>query len=99
MARHSVVAFICPTCKCLVRGKTLDSRASPGGIRRRRQCGKCKKNFTTYEYIGDHRQRTPQVVQQLAMSLLALNGKCASILEHLHQEDCVDDAILVREAT
>ncbi|MFH1310883.1 MAG: transcriptional regulator NrdR [Nanoarchaeota archaeon] len=40
----------CPHCS----GKTrvTDKRKSPGGIRRRRECLKCKKRFTTYERIG-----------------------------------------------
>lgn len=29
--------------------KVVDKRASPEGIRRRRECLKCKKRFTTYE--------------------------------------------------
>ncbi len=31
--------------------KVTDKRASPEGIRRRRECIKCKKRFTTYEKI------------------------------------------------
>ncbi len=31
--------------------KVTDKRASPEGIRRRRECLKCKKRFTTYEKI------------------------------------------------
>ncbi|MBU2616199.1 MAG: transcriptional regulator NrdR [Nanoarchaeota archaeon] len=40
----------CPYCS----GKTrvTDKRGSPGGIRRRRECLKCKKRVTTYEKIG-----------------------------------------------
>lgn len=40
----------CPFCS----NKTLkvtDKRGSPEGIRRRRECLKCKKRFTTYERI------------------------------------------------
>ncbi len=39
----------CPKCK--QKTKVIDSRAmSPGnGIRRRRECTKCKHRFTTYE--------------------------------------------------
>ena len=40
----------CPFCS----GKTrvTDKRESPEGVRRRRECLKCKKRFTTYEKIG-----------------------------------------------
>lgn len=31
--------------------KVTDKRSSPDGIRRRRECLKCKKRFTTYEKI------------------------------------------------
>ncbi len=32
--------------------KVTDKRGSPGGTRRRRECLKCKKRFTTYEKLG-----------------------------------------------
>jgi len=43
----------CPYCsnKAL---KVTDKRESPNGIRRRRECLKCKKRFTTYEKIIQH---------------------------------------------
>ena len=43
---------ICPFC-AHNDDKVIDSRASEGGrvIRRRRQCLKCKKRFTTYERV------------------------------------------------
>jgi transcriptional repressor NrdR len=34
--------------------KVTDKRESPHGIRRRRECLKCKKRFTTYEKISQH---------------------------------------------
>ena len=42
----------CPYCKTL-EDKVIDSRMSAEGvsIRRRRECLKCGKRFTTYEYI------------------------------------------------
>ncbi len=42
----------CPTC-FHKDSKVIDSRESPDGtsIRRRRECLKCAKRFTTYEYI------------------------------------------------
>ncbi len=41
----------CPFCKEINQDKVIDSRLSEGGevIRRRRQCMKCKKRFTTKE--------------------------------------------------
>ena len=42
----------CPYCKN-VEDKVIDSRMSGEGlsIRRRRECLKCGKRFTTYEYV------------------------------------------------
>ena len=40
----------CPYCDSDT--KVTDKRASPEGVRRRRECLKCKKRFTTYERIG-----------------------------------------------
>ena len=40
----------CPYCSGISRVK--DKRKSPGGIRRRRECLRCKKRFTTYEKIS-----------------------------------------------
>ncbi len=42
----------CPYCKSL-EDKVIDSRMSGEGvsIRRRRECLKCSKRFTTYEYV------------------------------------------------
>src|SRR3989304_3756456 len=37
---------------CAERTKVTDKRDSPEGIRRRRECLKCKKRFTTYEKLG-----------------------------------------------
>jgi transcriptional repressor NrdR len=44
----------CPYCK-EDDDKVIDSRSSEGGrvIRRRRQCLKCDRRFTTYEKIGE----------------------------------------------
>jgi len=43
---------LCPFCN-FNDDKVIDSRSSDGGriIRRRRQCGKCEKRFTTYERV------------------------------------------------
>ena len=40
----------CPYCSHN-ESKVTDKRKSPEGIRRRRECLKCKKRFTTYERI------------------------------------------------
>jgi transcriptional repressor NrdR len=40
----------CPYCSHK-ESKVTDKRSSPDGIRRRRECLKCKKRFTTYERI------------------------------------------------
>jgi len=40
----------CPYCSN-ISSKVTNKRESPGGIRRRRECLKCKKRFTTYERI------------------------------------------------
>ena len=40
-------------CKfCGEETKVTDKRESPEGTRRRRECLKCKKRFTTYEYLA-----------------------------------------------
>jgi len=40
--------MFCPYCND-AETKVLDSRESEQSVRRRRECGKCKKRFTTYE--------------------------------------------------
>lgn len=40
----------CPYCSN-TKSKVTNKRGSPNGIRRRRECLKCKKRFTTYEKI------------------------------------------------
>lgn len=37
---------------CSGNTKVIDKRKSPGGIRRRRECLRCKKRFTTYEKVN-----------------------------------------------
>ena len=46
--------MVCPFCSAN-DDKVLDSRASDGGavIRRRRQCAKCSRRFTTYERVEE----------------------------------------------
>lgn len=40
----------CPYCEH-TKSRVTDKRSSPEGIRRRRECLKCKKRFTTYEKV------------------------------------------------
>ena len=37
---------------CSGNTRVTDKRKSPEGVRRRRECLKCKKRFTTYEKLG-----------------------------------------------
>ncbi len=41
----------CPYCS-YKSSRVTDKRSSPDGIRRRRECLKCKKRFTTYEKVS-----------------------------------------------
>ena len=40
----------CPSCEN-EESKVIDSRESPDGIRRRRECLRCRKRYTTYERV------------------------------------------------
>lgn len=42
----------CPFCSS-TESKVTDKRGSPEGIRRRRECLKCKRRYTTYERVSD----------------------------------------------
>lgn len=42
----------CPFCNS-TKLKVTNKRDSPDGIRRRRECIKCKKRFTTYEKVAE----------------------------------------------
>jgi len=52
--------MLCPDCQH-TETKVLDSRASGGGIRRRRQCLHCERRFTTHERIE---RKLPLVVKK-----------------------------------
>ncbi len=43
----------CPYCSSQ-KSRVTDKRNSPEGIRRRRECLKCKKRFTTYERLSQN---------------------------------------------
>ncbi len=47
---YAKIVMKCPYCS-YTKTKVTNKRASPEGIRRRRECLKCKKRFTTYEKI------------------------------------------------
>lgn len=43
----------CPYCKVTIKNtRVVDTRETPDGIRRRRQCEHCDQRFTTYERIA-----------------------------------------------
>jgi transcriptional repressor NrdR len=42
----------CPFCSS-TESKVTDKRSSPEGIRRRRECLKCQRRYTTYERVSD----------------------------------------------
>ena len=42
--------MICPYCS-YIETKVVDSRESENNVRRRRECEKCSKRFTTYEKV------------------------------------------------
>jgi len=44
--------MVCPFCGH-TKSRVTNKRESPGGIRRRRECLKCLKRFTTYEKIAE----------------------------------------------
>ncbi len=53
--KHTICCILtkimeCPYCSH-TKSKVTDKRSSPIGMRRRRECLKCKKRFTTYERV------------------------------------------------
>ena len=50
---HAEIIMECIYCSNKT-SKVTDKREAPQGIRRRRECLKCKKRFTTYEKIKQH---------------------------------------------
>ena len=46
------VKMDCPFCSS-TESKVTDKRSSPEGIRRRRECLKCQRRYTTYERVSD----------------------------------------------
>jgi len=72
---------ICPYCSN-PETKVLDSRESENSVRRRRECEKCNKRFTTYEkvefdlnVIKKDNRREPFSREKLKSSIIKATGK------------------------
>ena len=87
--------MICPYCG-IDKDKVIDSRASEGGavIRRRRECLKCSKRFTTYERVEKtHRlmvvkkdgSRVPFDAESILRGIQAACGKRPVSEEQKHE--------------
>ena len=48
--------YTCPLCNNICSGKIVDTRRTDYGKRRRRQCEKCGKRFTTIEFAIEKRK-------------------------------------------
>lgn len=73
--------MICPYCSHQ-ETKVLDSRESENSVRRRRECEKCNKRFTTYEkvefdlnVIKKDNRREPFSREKLKNSIIKATGK------------------------
>ena len=73
--------MICPYCSHK-ETKVLDSRESENSVRRRRECEKCRKRFTTYEkvefdlnVIKKDNRREPFSREKLKNSIVKATGK------------------------
>ena len=69
----------CPDCGSF-EIKVIDSPATHGPLRRRRECGECHKRWTTYEIPADSYEKH---MQGVARSLRALSGKCDAFLRDI----------------
>src|SRR5215216_5752510 len=49
-----IPCVLCPFCSA-DSTQVIDTRPSPDGVRRRRQCGECGERFTTYERVEEPR--------------------------------------------
>ena len=49
-----IVCVLCPFCSA-DSTQVIDTRPSPDGVRRRRECGECGERFTTYERVEEPR--------------------------------------------
>ena len=49
MEKTQILGLICPYCGVENNGTVIDTRPTPYGRRRRRECANCGKRFTTIE--------------------------------------------------
>jgi transcriptional repressor NrdR len=84
----------CPFCKEINQDKVIDSRLSEGGevIRRRRQCLKCKKRFTTKERAENEIRVT--VIKRDGSRVPYDRGKIIGGLQRSCWKRPIDDATL-----
>jgi len=82
---------ICPYCSH-IETKVVDSRESESNVRRRRECEKCSKRFTTYEkvefdlnVIKKDSRREPFSREKLKSSILKSTGKRPVSLEKIEK--------------
>ncbi len=83
--------MICPYCSH-IETKVVDSRESESNVRRRRECEKCSKRFTTYEkvefdlnVIKKDSRREPFSREKLKSSILKSTGKRPVSLEKIEK--------------
>ena len=83
--------MICPYCSH-IETKVVDSRESESNVRRRRECEKCIKRFTTYEkvefdlnIIKKDNRREPFSREKLKSSILKSTGKRPVSLEKIER--------------
>jgi hypothetical protein len=72
MTRGVVHGEGCPKCRC-AKSVVFDSRPSPLGRMRRRQCCKCAWRWSTYEIQVGDAGHLHDVQEELAMCLQMLN--------------------------
>ena len=67
----------CPSCEN-EESRVVDSRESPGGIRRRRECLRCKQRYTTYERV----HTVPLMVAKRDSARAFLRGKVGAVISN-----------------
>ena len=75
------MSFACPECGAMT-GVT-DSRPSRFGIRRRRACPRCKKRFTTHEFIAGSIRANDQVdlvLRRAAQQLVTTTNELLAVI-------------------
>ena len=83
--------MICPYCSNQ-ETKVIDSRESENTVRRRRECEKCSKRFTTYEkvefdlnVVKKDNRREPFNHEKLKSSILKSTGKRPVSMERIEK--------------